>query len=384
MRYGCRRCDWRPEPGDDTPGPATQLADHAAEAKHPLCIVCARSLGQGEVGTCLPCIADARHRLDAIVNAYALLPGEFDRIPSPSDWRRNGPSSDETALPGGNALAMLAGGSQGRSQILGILLPNGERSTDHENDEHPGDPGSIAFELSRWEDDIRSYRGEPAATEPATVAGAARYLMARLTWIAETHPAFDEFTTELRRMLSWLATATATAERDDTGAACLDCGTDLRRAYAEARPCHHERPSQRLRVVGYWTDDEGRKHPIYETLTERDDRLAAWDAEHEKCRQGGREEMWRCPNPSCKRDYTDQEYRRAVAYEMRLKRDTTEHWVPLSVAARLVDRTQATVRLWTEQGDVETACDVKTRRLHVWLASVFRTDSRKARRGRAA
>lgn len=391
-RYHCRRCDWQPAKDDNAPGPLSQLADHAANDGHPLCILCGQSLPTEDVRTCLPCIADTRRRLQAVADTYALLPEFRVRVSSPSDWRRSGPRSDEPPLPGGDPLVMLAGGSKGRSQDRGVQWAGG-LDFSHAEDEHESDAPSVANELGSWEDDWRTTRGEPAAEHGATVMSALGYLMPRLSWAAETHDAFDEFATDLRRLLSRLETATATDERADSGAACIDCGTDLQRGYADPKPCGHDRPTQELMILGYRrpepteNDPDPKPVPIRETIPERDLRLEQWAEKHTHCDQGGQETVWRCPNPRCQRTtYDPGEYGLAVGMSMRAKRDDAHYWVPVAVAARLVDRTQAVVKRWAEDDEhpVLMVCDLKTRRLRVLLASVFRASDAKARRNRVA
>lgn len=395
-RFDCRRCDWRPVKDDDSPGPLSQLADHAQEEGHWLCRCCGLSLPPSSVAVCVACVADARQRLYAIVDTYALLPDYLATVPSPSDWRRSGPRGDEAPMPGGDALVLRAYGSQGRSQIRGVPMPDGSRNFDHEADELTSDAPSIAYELGQWEDDWRREIGDGAAPYDATVTSAAHYLNRHLQWAADHLQQFDEFADDLKRLLARLEVTTATDEREDVGAACQDCGSDLRRAYDEPKPCHHERPTQECLVVGWFEPPEpdAEKVPIRETTLERDARLSIWAEQHAHCEQGGQTEVWRCPNPHCPRDrYTQEEYRLALAMSMRVKRDDAHHWVPVAVAARLVDRTQAVIKRWAE---VETwepdkaepvlmACDVKTRRLRVLLSTVFRAnDHRQRRRKRAA
>lgn len=232
MRYGCRRCDWRPDRDDATPH-RDQLAEHAADTGHPLCIVCGGGLAVAELQTCAECVATTRARLAEIVERYALLPGEFGHATATPPDAPGAAHSDETRLPGGDVLAMLAGGSQGRSQIRGVPMPDGTRSTEHEADERPGDPASIAYELGRWEDEWRLTRREPAAPGPATVWGAAHYLNARLGWAANHHDTFDEFADEMRRLLRRMQDVTGASQRPQVGVPCFDCGADLVREYGE-------------------------------------------------------------------------------------------------------------------------------------------------------
>lgn len=223
-RHGCRRCDWEPTTGPDRPGPMSQLADHHDDSGHPLCIACGMSLPVEQPQTCLPCIAAVRRRLDGVVELYGRLPELLDRLSSGSDWRDKGSRSDDTRLPGGDVLALLAGGSEGRYWAgRGVTI----------NDNLPSDPPSVAFELSRWEDDWRQLRGEVAATSMPDVATAASYLARRMTWAADRHPAFGEFSTDIRNLHIRLEQATGVTDRPETGAPCMDCGAFLERRWTD-------------------------------------------------------------------------------------------------------------------------------------------------------
>lgn len=317
-RWACRRCDWTPEPeGGAGRG---QLVGHRVESGHPLCILCATSLPDDRPLTCLPCLADVRRSLAALVDLYALLPAAMmgGAYGEPSKPRSDG---GEPAFPGGDALVMLAGGSRGLEQL---------RSDDPEP-EIPGDPESVAFELGRWEDDWRLTRGEPAATGVGTVAGAAGYLEVRMGWAADRHLAFDEFAGDVRRLLSRLRTATATDDRPEVGAPCFegDCGGTLHRAWTET----------------------------------------------------GLSEDWSCPR--CRRVYEPAAYWLAVRSEMETRR-ALQDWVPLQEAVDASRRPHKTIRTWMARGQVLAACRLADRQLVVWwphvYERVFSTERRTARR----
>lgn len=220
-RHACRRCEW--QPAADGGSAKTQAEDHADDAGHPLCIACGTSLPTEQPQACLPCVHDARSRLAEITELWATLPTYLGHPKAPVMDASPGSKSDETPLPGGDVLSLLADGSDGR-------WAQGEA---HNLDHLPSDAPSIAHELSRWEDDWRNARAEPASTQRATVAGAANYLTARMTWAGDHHPAFDEFTSDIRKLLSRLKTVTATDDRPETGAPCFDCGATLERRMGE-------------------------------------------------------------------------------------------------------------------------------------------------------
>lgn len=212
-RYDCRRCDYRAETADD-------LADHAMTAGHPLCPVCTRSLTHDDPPMgCERCLTRAREDLAAIVELYALLPAvmrasAYGQPGAP----RNGSRSSERQIPGGDALVMLGGGSHA------YTAPGVEA----------GDPPSVAFELSRWEDDWRITRGEPAAQVDANVTTAAGYLEVHARWAASEHPAFDEFATDMRSLRARLESACGRTDRAEKGAPCMDCGELLRRRWTDS------------------------------------------------------------------------------------------------------------------------------------------------------
>ena len=224
-RYECRRCDYTPT-GDEQ---RTQLADHAADAGHPLCAICRLSLERAERQTCVVCLGQVRRDLRRITDLYATLPAELGHAKAAPLDLAGGGHPDETPLPGGEVLPLLAGGSRGLTQISGAPTKAGWRDFSHEADERASDPQSVAFELSRWEDHWRHGRGEPAATDPPTVAGCESYLLRNMTWAADTDDEFPAFADDLTTIRHRLERVTARDERPETGAPCFDCGADLRR-----------------------------------------------------------------------------------------------------------------------------------------------------------
>ena len=241
-RYACRRCDWQP-PDED---PREALCAHAIERGHQLCIVCGLSLAHDEPQTCMRCVDQVRQDMREIEQLYALLPGMLaDAVYGQPGKPREGGASTEDPLPGGVLLTMLAPGSAG-AQAQG-----------HEEnaDNRPDDPPSVAFELSRWEDDWRSVRGEPAALEEANVSGAREYLDRRLLWAANSHPAFDEFASDVRALLGKVRGAASMAERPETGAPCFECSAALERGWGEtglSDDWHCPRCRRTYTQAAYW------------------------------------------------------------------------------------------------------------------------------------
>jgi len=249
-RWQCRRCDWRPDRDDDTP-PRDQLAEHAREADHPCCVVCASSLETHELQTCTECVAVVRKNLAAIVDRYAVLPRELGHATTSPMDPAGATESAETPLPGGDALAMLAPGSEGTqwrgrqatsrltrtpwrpAQAVRNATEDQPTTPLETNDNLATDPPSVAFELSLWEDDWREFRREPAATTDPTVSGTVTYLSPNVGWASMYHPAFDEFAADVRKLLRKLQDVTGASERPVVGVPCLDCGARLVRQYGE-------------------------------------------------------------------------------------------------------------------------------------------------------
>jgi len=229
MTPRCARCQWQPTDDPDV-GHREQLAFHAAESAHPLCVCCSRSLQQFEGGfTCDGCLLDARQLLAGIVTMWQELPQHLGHLRSPSyDSDRPG-ASDGRPLPGGDLLAMLGPGSPG-------LAETGHTTKD-------GDPLSVSYELGWWAMEWQEMRGECEATR--TVEQIAGYLERKARWAATSHPAFDQYLRDLRDLHGMLERATQryrAPERAD--ADCFACGGPLSRkltdaGYADEWTCRH-------------------------------------------------------------------------------------------------------------------------------------------------
>lgn len=230
----CRRCDYRTDPELEQPERA-QLVTHAVDAQHPLCIVDQfRSLAPHEARCCERCLTQAQQDLADVVVGYALLEGEIG-LPKPPVLDRDGGRTDDgAALPGGNALLMLVGGSAGLDE--------------DEDTYRDTDPVPVPHFLTTWEDDWRVTRREPAAVTPPgtgpligrTVVAAAGYLERHMRWAANTHDAFDDFARELRQVLARVQDGTQERTRPVVAPAdCFECGGRLERDYRPPIPCAH-------------------------------------------------------------------------------------------------------------------------------------------------
>lgn len=210
-----------------------ELAEHSAEASHPLCIICQQSLPLMQRQTCIVCSARTRKDLDLIDTMYMMLPEQLGRLPSGGAAMMAPGHDDGPPLPGGDALALLGPGSSGRSQVSGVRVAGGLMDDSHGYDEWPGDPQSAAWELARWEDNWRIIRGEPGAKDAANVAGSRVYLSNRLTWAADHHPEFDTFAHDVYRLRSRLERVTGMDDTPERGVPCLDCAATLLRVWTD-------------------------------------------------------------------------------------------------------------------------------------------------------
>lgn len=194
------------------------------------CASCRRDLQQGEPAICHGCTGKVRADLYAIQNAHGLLPGVLEVGSLGSNMaRRDRHRSDERPIPGGAALVMLAGGS-GATQRRRAYLAGNDDSWDQ--DDSPGDPLSIGYELGRHEDDWRLLRGEQAAGHSYFVVPAVRYLLLALGWAASRHPGFPDFGEDIRRLRRQLECVVG-ADEDGmrAEAPCIDCNGILERRY---------------------------------------------------------------------------------------------------------------------------------------------------------
>jgi hypothetical protein len=379
-RYECARCDWRAPRDSDLPG--VELHEHAALSGHPLCTVCNRSLEDTDPVVCETCITRARKTLTQIVELYALLPEQLGRPAGQSPGGRRG-GGDGAPLPGGAALVLLGPGSTGteprrltsKEQLLGV------EGREHGEDNKERDLVSVAFALHTWEIDWRDTRGEPEPDGHGTVVGAAGYLERRMRWAANgerthpAHPAFPDFVQELSDLRDLLEQATS--RRNDPERApvpCLDCdSTSLRRVYRAADRCEHPRPSFSLsptdeeiaanRAAARLAGETYEPPSIEQRRRRRDAMVAAWEADHAHCDQGGLVQAWACR--LCERTYTDEEYRMAQADWMRHVASTREWGRPWEVAASLGLPVE-TVRTWVKRQQLAASCSVKSRRIEVW------------------
>lgn len=186
------------------------------------CIVCHhRALDADEPQTCRRCVTVTRSALPDIVTLAAMLPAELHaRVGAASVG--GGAGGDENPLPMGDLLSLMGPGGDGY----------GEKS----------DTPSVAWSLASWEDDWRTFGGFCGSPYPAGVERAAEWLTANLGVMAQRHPAFDEFASDMRSLRFLLLRALRMS--DDPvrmNADCFECGEPLVRDYVDPSPCAHRR-----------------------------------------------------------------------------------------------------------------------------------------------
>jgi len=296
------------------------LRSHAAHTGHPLCIVCTRrSLTEHEPQVCGRCVARAAEHLSGIALLYDRLTLLRGHLRSATGSRLSpGPrgAGDGRPLPGGDLVALLGKGSEG-------LAEDGETTKDN-------DPISVAYELGWWERDWRERRRQPP---PRTGLSASRELHAAVAylqdghrWAALSHPAFDEYARDLRRIHEGLERAALLVRQPEKAAAsCFDCGGDL------VRPVTRDGLEVEGRVV---------------------------------CQQ-------------CGSSYGPQRYLLALAAR---RQSGLDGWVPYRAAAKAAQRPVATLWSWVQRLHVPAVCRVEDGTVLVWYPAVAERVRESARR----
>lgn len=280
----CRRCEW--EPGEDS-----TLDQHAREAAHPLCRVCSRSLTDIEPACCDRCIRQHRTLLAEVVAMTVELP---EHLGHPQG---QGERSNETPMPGGDALVLMGPGGTGQA-----LSRSGDRAhlADNANDESM----SAEWTLSTWAADWSETRG----IEPGPMPSPWAYLSRYADWAAQQHPAYAEYVEDLRSLHARLERATGRHRKPRlAGAPCFECHGPL-------------------------------VHPLGSDGLERLDPTTGLPVA--ECR-------------SCGRNYSPQAYRLALAHaaELASRREVDgEMYATPAAAASVVGRSERTVRDWHRRG----------------------------------
>lgn len=312
----CARCEFRAT--EEEP-----LAVHAIGSGHPLCAICLRSLAGAEPRVCEGCLQHAQSLLSGIVTMYGELPDHLGHL---HGWHPQTGRSSDGPIMGGTVLVLLGPGSPGYDEDSNTSLE--------------GDRPSIAYELAWWAMGWADTRQDMPADQallwmqgsPAGIMmRAAGYLETKMRWAATSHPAFDTFTSDLRRLHGLLERATGGGRVVEKAEAdCFVCGGDLVQDTVTVMKRAGRQGEGPMRVGEVPTDD------LSHTCE------------------------------TCHRRYTPAEYRMAL----RAAWASVEAWVPLVTAARDAGLNVETVEKWAARNQVATACPVDGGRKLVWWPDV--------------
>lgn len=326
-KYECRRCDFVAADDDDR-------ADHARAARHPLCIVCYRSLPDDRRQCCVRCEANAKADIHDIVEAVTLAP----EIIEAGGYR-------------GILVDLLAYASDGaiespRQQLhpddYVYLNSRGQRVPP----EHPSDPWPVLAVLEGIERTWRLEFGHGPATNVATITSCAAYLSEWTGLAARSFRGFDDDAHTLKTLRLRLKHAEGTSDDPETGVKCLDCeDVKLVRAY---RPPVLPVPDPRRSKNGQRGLEEEGKADTYEC-------------------------------PACRRTYDWADYGKAVHHYAA----NIGGWVKIADGAAAVRRTPMQVWRWINDGKLTVACllDKKDRRARVHIDALREVDEAHPRRG---
>lgn len=199
----CNRCEYR----------ADDLADHARETQHWLCVVCRRrSLTEHERQTCAKCISAVRDDLDAVARTYVELVQILHQNP---------------VVPIDTLTILGDGATQGGGP---------------DDDLRYHDPCSAAAELEAAERDWREEFGHGPVTYPPlgaprrpahVFAEAYRYLATWHALAARTHPGFDDFAQQIRALRFRLELVAGKADLPRRDPVPCGCGGKLVQDYRD-------------------------------------------------------------------------------------------------------------------------------------------------------
>lgn len=267
----------------------------------PHCETCGREhLDRSHPHTCPTCVGDVRSKLGRLLDLARQAEQRLaDWWPSASPGAGFDATGNEPPVPGGDLISLLGPGSR--------ALDNPRR----ELDERYGDPESIAAELAFYADDMRSERHpdvDVGRSLQPRLPDVIRYLTEHLTWAAQNYGAFGEFADVVASLLRLLEAELHDDVHIIRGVPCLDCGATLTRHARRPRQCRHRKIPERRTIT---VEINGKPQPALEPYAEYDARVTAWYVDHLACDQGGMPDEWACPK--CRRNYSGQQYRNAVA-----------------------------------------------------------------------
>ena len=217
-------------------------------------------------------------------------------------------------MPGGDALVMLGPAAnlaawENQIDTAERLYFEG-RAAWIELDDLDTDPAPPLLVLASWVDIIREERGQPTDLR-ATVKREADYLVRSLDWIVENFLPVDELARDLSALRGRLEAVLKDGTRFDTSAtACFKdddeaetgrCGGQLVRRTLQRRDCLH--------VARAIDMSKGAADPVI-VLRRMLLAFPEDEAEHKRCDQGGRDDVYRCRK--CEKFYTESEYWLAV------------------------------------------------------------------------
>lgn len=349
MRCARSGCDWQPQPDTDQPD-REQLVDHAADSCHGLCVCCSRSLTDAEPQTCERCLIRTQETLAGILLMWAELPRELGHARAQVYDRDGRGGGDEHALPGGTVSVLLGPGGTGQQprRLTPLDIERGLDGREHLVDNQADDTPSVAWTLATWEDDWRHTRGEPAANSGGStsqvVRAAAGYLERHTRWAANTHPAFDEYTSDLATLHARLETASGRVRRPTAaGADCFACGGPLIRPLRDEAI---EQKRQQRPPAQWWLP--GAVGPLPPPPFVKVARTGQAEVEeYVECRR-------------CGERYTGARYLLALAARRQEGVDSLEGWTTMAAATAASGRSREALRPWLGR-HVAWACQVEPR-----------------------
>lgn len=253
--------------------------------------------------------------------------------------------SNAALMPGGRAMVAL--GPVANLEAWENMTASSERygrAYTSAEDEDPDDAWSAFQRIEFWSEQWRREHGAEYGQRP-TIASEANFLRYLLNWAWDNLMEWDDFAADIKRARIQLEDIVSAGTRAERGAPCLYEGCRGIRLVRKLEPAR---------------DKDGYR---------------IW-----------RHSKWHCPR--CHREWDEDAYARMVtaAHESTKSEEIEgETWCTVDVAARKVDRPQATIRVWMNRGHIATLCLIKGRRAgFVRLGDVRERDENTRRRKRAA